>query len=1072
MKKIIFFLTFISSVLAYGKLPNFTLTLTATHETCLGNGAIEATVSGMTPNAQIVYELFLAPDFSNPIANSTNNVFSSLSSGSYRIVATQSFEGQISTQESNIVVENLLNPIDFEITYNCSNSLELVVILISGDPISYEIIAGPELRSPQQSNIFSNLPIGNYTVKLVDDCGDALVKEISLLNISLTFSEPQYPEILEDCDSILVSQTVSFDFPFQYPIQIIYELFVPNSNNIIYEINLTNSDLEMLSLSQNFPTFDGLPYDYTISIFDYCGRTWVENFVFDPSPKLNLSKEEIICNQFKLNLNLQTFKPPYQLEFVAAPINFDPYLYFPDINEGFSSVNLVFGNEEFPIPNGGYLIRITDSCGRITEASEEVLPEEVEVIINGANNGCLFNTGNIQATVDGNRYFVSATIIEAPASYPFLLPNDISNAINPDGDLVLNNVAVGIYLIQLVDNCGQEYIEEVDILPFEHAEDSVIMYPNCDPFLGSIRIFSGNGALTQVTITNAPQDFEFQLPFDASFYINSFGVFFMQDLPAGQYSFSYIDTCGFENTLSTNVKGYQSGFGIYDLQRNCGSFNINITDLDTTVTDKSYWLQRLNNVTNTWGHPFTGEAYLEGSIPNLSNAIQLEVQIPLLNIFLTGEFRIIKIFRSFNPIDSQNLCIDVLTPFVIGSGINVLGAYTLNCEGGSDINDVVLDVAGVGPFQAMVTFPVLFDNGNSLVFENLASGLYTFQVTDACGNIQNINIEMGVLAPLVRAQQPQSMLVCRPLPFNDATFILSDQTSVILGNQNPNNYFISYHLTQADADSGENPLPLIYTNETNPQTLYARVKHVRLDFCIATTSFPIFVGRQPVIPDSTVYFVCEGETTVISAEQGYDAYEWITGETTAQIVVSEPGSYSVMIKNNYQDFSCDINQEIQVIGSSIATIIEVISTDWTSEQNSIMVYVSGTGNYHYSLDGFQFQNSPYFTSLPTGLFTVYVKDLNGCGIVSEEVLLLYYPNFFTPNGDGDNDTWRIKFSAFERQLNIKIYDRYGKFIYNLDPNSTGWDGTYNGNPLPSTDYWFVVTRANGKIHKGHFALKR
>jgi gliding motility-associated-like protein len=279
-------------------------------------------------------------------------------------------------------------------------------------------------------------------------------------------------------------------------------------------------------------------------------------------------------------------------------------------------------------------------------------------------------------------------------------------------------------------------------------------------------------------------------------------------------------------------------------------------------------------------------------------------------------------------------------------------------------------------------------------------------------------------------------------------------------------------LTQADADSGENPLPLIYTNETNPQTIYVRVKHVRLDFCIATTSFPIFVGRQPVISDSTVYFVCEGETTVISAEQGYDAYEWITGETTAQIVVSEPGTYSVMIKNNYQDFSCDINQEIQVIGSSIATIIEVISTDWTSEENSIMINVSGTGNYQYSLDGFQFQNSPFFTSLPTGLFTVYVKDLNGCGVVSEEVLLLYYPNFFTPNGDGDNDTWRIKFSAFERQLNIKIYDRYGKFIYNLDPNSTGWDGTYNGNPLPSTDYWFVVTRANGKIHKGHFALKR
>jgi gliding motility-associated-like protein len=179
-----------------------------------------------------------------------------------------------------------------------------------------------------------------------------------------------------------------------------------------------------------------------------------------------------------------------------------------------------------------------------------------------------------------------------------------------------------------------------------------------------------------------------------------------------------------------------------------------------------------------------------------------------------------------------------------------------------------------------------------------------------------------------------------------------------------------------------------------------------------------------------------------------------------------------LIKNVYQDFSCDILQEIFVTGSGIATINEVISSDWTSEQNSFLVDVSGSGDYQYSLDGIQYQSSSLFTNLPTGLFTVFVKDLNGCGVVSEDVLLLYYPNFFTPNGDGDNDTWRIKFSGLEPGIRIEIYDRYGKLITGLDPYGMGWDGTLNGQPLPSTDYWFVVTRASGKVHKGHFAMKR
>ncbi|MGK4569084.1 T9SS type B sorting domain-containing protein [Flavobacterium sp. 3HN19-14] len=83
-----------------------------------------------------------------------------------------------------------------------------------------------------------------------------------------------------------------------------------------------------------------------------------------------------------------------------------------------------------------------------------------------------------------------------------------------------------------------------------------------------------------------------------------------------------------------------------------------------------------------------------------------------------------------------------------------------------------------------------------------------------------------------------------------------------------------------------------------------------------------------------------------------------------------------------------------------------------------------------------------------------------------------YPMFFTPNGDGVNDNWKIKFSNLEPGLDVAIFDRYGKFIKQLYANGQGWDGTYNGHDEPSTDYWFVVKRPSGKEYRGHFALKR
>jgi gliding motility-associated-like protein len=107
-----------------------------------------------------------------------------------------------------------------------------------------------------------------------------------------------------------------------------------------------------------------------------------------------------------------------------------------------------------------------------------------------------------------------------------------------------------------------------------------------------------------------------------------------------------------------------------------------------------------------------------------------------------------------------------------------------------------------------------------------------------------------------------------------------------------------------------------------------------------------------------------------------------------------------------------------------------------------------------------------------GVYQVYVKDANGCGTDVKEVVLMHYPNFFTPNGDGTHDKWRVKYSAKEPDFTVDIFDRYGKLITSFGSQSEGWDGTLNGIQLPSTDYWFVVTREDGRELRGHFAMLR
>ncbi|MXN90878.1 T9SS type B sorting domain-containing protein [Flavobacterium sp. Sd200] len=88
-----------------------------------------------------------------------------------------------------------------------------------------------------------------------------------------------------------------------------------------------------------------------------------------------------------------------------------------------------------------------------------------------------------------------------------------------------------------------------------------------------------------------------------------------------------------------------------------------------------------------------------------------------------------------------------------------------------------------------------------------------------------------------------------------------------------------------------------------------------------------------------------------------------------------------------------------------------------------------------------------------------------------------YSKYFTPNHDGINDYWTIKDISNMTNVNVTIYDRYGKLIKKINPlKERGWDGKFNSEALFATDYWFVLTYTdcNGMFMevKSHFSLLR
>jgi len=258
------------------------------------------------------------------------------------------------------------------------------------------------------------------------------------------------------------------------------------------------------------------------------------------------------------------------------------------------------------------------------------------------------------------------------------------------------------------------------------------------------------------------------------------------------------------------------------------------------------------------------------------------------------------------------------------------------------------------------------------------------------------------------------------------------------------------------------------------------------DLCATSTTMKVEVNALPVLDSDSSNVICSGgkgevilDAGLVSGTKSDYSYQWFKDEAPLtpsgkdyNLPVESDGTFICTVKDIKT--GCESSRANTVVYSESAAVTGVAISD-LSEHNSVTVTASG--NPQYSLDNPDgpFLDSNVFTNVEPGIHTVYVNDKKGCGIDSREIAIVGAPAYFTPNGDGYNDTWKLNGvnAAFNKGTKVSIFDRYSKLIKELSNAETdGWDGTLNGYPLPADDYWFVATMEDGRVARGHFSLKR
>lgn len=382
----------------------------------------------------------------------------------------------------------------------------------------------------------------------------------------------------------------------------------------------------------------------------------------------------------------------------------------------------------------------------------------------------------------------------------------------------------------------------------------------------------------------------------------------------------------------------------------------------------------------------------------------------------------------------------------------------VKCNGESTGSFQVSASGGSGQLEFAVS-PNLTDFGPNQTFTNLPAGNYTVIVRDEIGCTTQLNITIN---------EPNALDASLATMFPD--LCAGDNVGAIEISINGG---IAPYSTSLNNENNYTPNRILFENLAGGQTYTIYVRDA--NGCVTTLQVAVDGGIN-ISPGATVVYGCVGDsafnTVTIKVMQNVESqvtYSLDGGAFQTGNVFTNLSNGNHTVTVLHED-GCS-----ETVGFTISNYIPITLTLTETYQNQFTATTTGgSGSYTYFLNDVNYGYNNVFQILATGTYTVLVRDENGCTAEAQiyiEFIDIDIPNFFTPNDDGDNDTWVPENLEGFPNARVEVFDRYGRIITQFGHKGE-WDGTYNGSLLPTGDYWYTITLDGGRQFVGNVTLYR
>lgn len=258
--------------------------------------------------------------------------------------------------------------------------------------------------------------------------------------------------------------------------------------------------------------------------------------------------------------------------------------------------------------------------------------------------------------------------------------------------------------------------------------------------------------------------------------------------------------------------------------------------------------------------------------------------------------------------------------------------------------------------------------------------------------------------------------------------------------------------------------------------------------CTSTTQQNITVNANPAVSLSSVGPICQNTPPVqiVQNTNGFTGTAVFTGTGVSPNGLFDPsisgtGTFTVGYTFTAQN-GCSYSNSQQVIVKP-APMVSVVPNLILLEGGQITLPAAASGDslsYQWAPStGLNQDNilNPIATPSNNTTYKLVVTNAEGCTSATEvTVNLLKFPvipTAFTPNGDGVNDTWDIKYLSEYTNNTVDIYNRYGEKVFSSAGYGVPWDGKHNGVDLPQGTYYYIINPKNGrKIISGSVTIIR